>query len=85
MLVSVNSNLWNENVSSGSEVAVAIHYVEGDEGSPKEEHHDGRENSGYFRSSKFSSDDEASKSENHKADDGACEEQDQGESNVSSG
>lgn len=34
MLVGVNGNLRNENVSSGSEVAVAVHDVEGDESSP---------------------------------------------------
>lgn len=69
VLVSVNGHGGNKNVPSSSEVAIAVHDVEGDEGSPEEEHHDGREDSGHFRSTKFTSDDQASKSENHKADD----------------
>lgn len=83
VLVSVNGDGGDKNVSGSSEVAIAVHDVEGDESSPEEEHHDGREDSGHFRSTKFTSDDQASKSEDHEADDGAGEEQDQGEGNVS--
>jgi hypothetical protein len=69
VLVSVNGHGGDENVSGSSEVSIAVHDVEGDEGSPEEEHHDGREDSGHFRSTKFTSNDQASKSENHEADD----------------
>ena len=34
MLVGINGNLRNENVSSSSKVAVAVHDVESDESSP---------------------------------------------------
>lgn len=85
MLVSVNGDGRDKDVSGRSEVAIAVHDVEGDEGSPEEEHHDGREDSGHFRSTEFSSDDEASESENQEADHRAGKEADQGESNVSSG
>jgi hypothetical protein len=68
VLVGINSNRGDENVSS-SEVAIAVHDVEGDEGSPEEEHHDTREDSRHSGSTKLSSNNEASESEDHEADD----------------
>jgi len=68
VLVSVNGDRGDKDVSS-SEVAIAVHDVEGDEGSPEEEHHDRRENSRNSGSTEFSANNEASECEDNEADD----------------
>ena len=68
VLASIDGNGGDKDVS-GAEVSVAVHDVEGDEGSPEEEHHDRREDSRNTGSTEFSANNEASEGEDHEADD----------------
>jgi len=68
VLAGVDSDGGDKDVS-GAKVSVAVHDVEGDEGSPEEEHHDRREDSGNTGSTEFSANNEASEGEDHEADD----------------
>jgi hypothetical protein len=73
VLVCVDCNGRDKDVSS-AEVSVAVHDVEGNESTPKEEHDDSREDSGNAGSTEFSSNDQASEAEDHEADDRGSQE-----------
>lgn len=73
VLVGIDSNGRDKDVSS-TEVTVAVHDVEGNESTPKEEHDDSREDSGNTGSTEFSSDDQASEAKDHEADDRGSQE-----------